>query len=217
MYKILSIDWDYFLNIQEPDIYCYFPEEENNIWSKCYRKYPKLLDIKINQNNLNYIRKLINKQEIKKVYIADEHTGIYSLIVSRSLTEDKKDINIINIDAHHDVYCSILGDDWELFCGNWLLKLYQKEYLKVDSTWIGHDISYEFGIAPYIDCQTTNLNIIKNNKFDMIFICKSAYYTPPHLDKYFIDFINSVNKEKVILEGKAMSNRLNRYKNLKCR
>jgi hypothetical protein len=213
MYKILSIDWDFFLNCPI-ELRMKFEQEteDNEHWGKIYKKFRCLKhSTNINELNYNFIIKVINKQNCPDVYISNDHGTLYNLIDQKFNNERNMQLNIINIDFHHDCYVSILGDT-PLNCASWLSCLYSNNDFDVHSLWIGHNNSYDFWSAPYIDEYSDNIENIKDSDYDMIFICKSKEYMPPHLDVNFIEMINRIYKNKIYLEKGVLQNRWNRYK-----
>jgi hypothetical protein len=218
MYKILSIDWDFFLNCPI-ELRMKFEQEveDNEQWGKIYKKF-KCLKNSTNIKKLDYdfIVKFINNQNCPEIYMSNDHGILYDLIDRKFNNyvddeEENVELNITNIDFHHDCYTSILGNT-PLNCASWLSCLYEENNFNINSLWIGHNNSYDFWEASYIDKYSTNIKNIKNSSYDIIFICKSKEYMPPHLDIDFIKMINKINKNKIYLEKGVLQNRWNRYK-----
>jgi len=221
VYKILSIDWDFFLNCPI-ELRMKFEQEteDNELWGNIYKKF-KCLKYNTNINELDYdfIIRFINKQNCSDIYISNDHRIICDLIdekFNNYLDDDDEEknieLNITNVDFHHDCYVSILGNT-PLNCASWLSCLYEENNFNINSLWIAHDNSYDFWDASYIDEYSTDIKDIENISYDMIFICKSKEYMPPHLDLNFIQMINNIDKNKIYLERSVLQNRWNRYKN----
>jgi hypothetical protein len=218
VYNILSIDWDFFLNCPI-ELRMKFEQEteDNEYWGKIYKKFKCLKNSTyINELDYNYIIEHINKQNCSNVYISNDHGILYDLInkkFNNYIDDEEKNIelNITNVDFHHDCYVSILGKT-PLNCASWLSCLYEENDFNINSLWIGHDDSYDFWGSPYINEYSENIEDIKDNDYDIIFVCKSKEYMPPHLDINFIKMINKINKNKIYLERGVLQNRWNRYK-----
>ena len=153
------------------------------LWSRCYDFYDKLKDIGLIRDYdrmCDFLRTLIGG----KVLFADSHKDIQYLF--KEIKPDE-DLEIINIDFHHDMY--ITGGD-ELDCGNWLRFLVD---LKPDAkiTWVRRedsDIESLSGSFPYY--HTTDIKEVQG-EFDLVFLCFSSPWTPPHL---YTDFLIMCSK-----------------------
>lgn len=221
MYKILSIDWDFFLNCPIELRRNFEPySDEVEQWSTIYKKFKCLKSIpSINNDDYKFIIDFVNSQNCSNIYISNSHEVLYDLIINELLAEkyseeeisDNINLDITNIDFHHDCYHSILGST-PLNCASWLSCLYERHNFDINSLWIGHNNSYDFWDVFCIDQYSTNIKDIKKHQYDMIFICKSKEYMPPHLDNWFIEMVNKLNKNKTYLEQGILQNRLNRYK-----
>ena len=89
----------------------------------------------------------------------------------------KEDLYIVNIDHHHDAFG--IGD--ELNCGNWVNKVVEK-YPNTKVEWIGNPDSVK------VECDAVtsiSLDSIKEADFDIVYLCRSGIWSPPHLDKQF--------------------------------
>ena len=91
--------------------------------------------------------------------------------------KDDEDLELINIDFHHDMY--VTGGD-TLDCGNWLRFLADiKPNAKI--TWVRREDSQVESLGgsfPYY--HTTDITEVQG-EFDYIFLCFSSPWTPPHL------------------------------------
>jgi len=218
LYNILSVDWDFFLKCPI-ELRMKFEQEteDNEEWSAIYKKFKNLLSsTKINNDDCEFITNFINLQNCPDVYISNDHGILYDIITEKfdneqDIDEEVASFNITNIDFHHDCYNSILGNT-PLNCASWLSCLYLKHNYNIKSLWIGQDDSYDFEDTYFINKYDTDIKSIRNNKYDLIFICKSKEYMPPHLDLQFIEMVNRINKNKVYLEQGVLQNRWNRYK-----
>lgn len=180
--RILSIDFDYFIDttieVRDncfPDGYDNFsPAMTQFIWNSRYDFYEDIL------KNIGLIAdygtmcEFLANLKGGKVLIADSHREIQNFFSEIKADEE---LEIINIDFHHDMY--VTGGD-TLDCGNWLRFLVD---LKPDAnvTWVRRedsDVESLDGDFPYH--HTTDISEV-HGEFDLIFICFSSPWTPPHL------------------------------------
>lgn len=200
MINVLSIDWDYFMNCSSEDRLFMFPDGGNEsiglslssqIWSFCYAstKYRKekgnldkdILDIGIRHSEYSYVQKCIeeNRKSNCIIQLSDSHLTIYNFLMEFSRCKKQGILNIYNLDHHSDCY----NHGSELNCGNWVNRLDDLGYVN-EYTWIYDDEPDDINLS----CKsraTKDISIIKNIKWDYIFICRSSVWTPPHLDCYF--------------------------------
>ncbi len=109
---------------------------------------------------------------------------------------------------HHDTF----NDNPELDCGNWIkhiLNDYGEE--NVGLRWISNPISCEvFGFG---DTERnmernghklfpTSVSDILDMQFDLVYLCRSDTWTPPHLDEGFAELVKTCSNhfEKVLIE-----------------
>jgi len=202
MVKILSIDFDYFLDVSSDERDIYFPkgydemprEKTVLMWEERYKKYPELKDIGVIKEY--YILKnflpVLNVHK-SNFYISDTHKDIKKIIhkIPRNLQ-----LYIVNIDFHHDYYHYYRGDD-NYNCGNWLRRIIE-ERPGTKVKWIRREDSQLYsleGIFPYE--HTTDIKSIFKDKFDYVFICKSPEWSPPHLNDKFEELASLLLKDKI--------------------
>lgn len=198
--KVLSIDWDYFIDATAVQRFSMFPDGGNEnvpyylrniIWASHYNG--ELEKIGIKEKDLEIAKDLI-AHNFDSIMIADSHKHIYEFIEENYLGDC---IDVTNIDFHHDLYGMNNIGRQEVDCGNWMVKLFD-EY---DCTyaWINQSDS-DKSVDNDEFCKINEINIekIKNEKFDLLYICKSSIWSPPHLDKYFIDaFSPLIHQDKI--------------------
>lgn len=197
--NILSIDFDYFQNVDSKTLLMHYPDgidlpEELSrfIWVSHYANpyaEKELLNVKIKQDKLNelmsYIKTINNKIP---VMIASSHLSIYDFIHKYCNINDN--LNIINLDMHHDMFDAAPD---KIHCGNWLKYIIQ-EYKNVNTTWICNPVSLETMNNPDINTIIDDLISLKNIDFDMIFLCRSDNWSAPHLDDYFVILAECLGK-----------------------
>lgn len=211
-YKVLSIDLDFIMG---PSIEVYsdafFDEDPMVRWSHLY-KFTDFTEgmFRCDQDAVLYCFDKFTKalKNCSNVGFGYEHDEIlYHL-------RDKKDIDIINIDHHDDIFCYDFNDElpednleleWEAMTkfgrvheGNWGAWLHWKDKLK-KFTWITN------GNSKNLDKNEFNENLLgakyntftrdmfdewdKYEKFDYIFICLSPQYMPQPHWHYFTMFM----------------------------
>lgn len=209
--KILSIDWDYFINASLEQRMLLFPDcpsenyskaIQNLIWSGRYSD-PKLTKININQQALNKLEKFL--LNIKKpIYLAETHTFCYHLIKTKKQPHQK--LILTNIDHHHDIYNK--SNKEEINCGNWLYHII-KDHPTGEYTWLKNTDSELYNknkITKKLKI-TDNIDTILNQDYDIIFICQSAMWSPPHLDKHLHNMLYKIIDKTITLQNQIWENR----------
>lgn len=179
--RILSIDFDYFVDTDmETRLMC-FPDGHDNftpdltkfIWDRRYEFHDNLKDIGLIPD-YDIMCEFLKNLKLRRAMMADSHKEIKEFF---SEIKPDEELELINIDFHHDMY--ITGGN-ELDCGNWLRFLVD---LKPDAkiTWVARedsDIDSLCGEFPYYI--TTDITEVQG-EFDLVFLCFSSPWTPPHL------------------------------------
>ncbi len=192
--KILSIDFDYFQKVSKETLEIYpvgidrSTEISEIIWNSLYHDYADILQkVTVMHDELDKLKKILLYQRTDiPVMAANSHRHIYDFI--HDYVSADKELCVVNADMHHDMF----NDNDTVDCGNWLKFIYQEYRTKL--LWICNPVSKEmYGIAEQ-DCTAKkslykllpeSLDIISGKQFDMIFLCRSDIWTPPHLDCYF--------------------------------
>ena len=195
--KVLSIDWDYFIDASCDDRIMYFPDGgnenmcemlQNIVWGSRYMdKHLKTFGVRDFEFIKTVLLKASKNSNKVKVCVRDSHKEAYPFIVSKR--KHLEGVEIYNIDFHHDVYSFNRGVD----CGNWALRCSE---MGAKVFWLGREDS---------DCSAleNNMNVLKRvseedilkQEFTHIFLCRSSMWSPPHLDTYFIELIHFMIKE----------------------
>ena len=199
--NILSLDFDYFLKFENDDtsVLSKFPDGteaflqfNDAVWAThlAYKEVEdKIKTVKCNENELAKVSVFLNacKADIP-VMIANSHVNIYDFILSHAKTG--QELRILNLDFHHDAY----NTSQELNCGNWVLKLKERTANPVLYQWITSDNGWKtsegtiprfvqeaYRFKSFVEYLSWN----KDYKPDLIFLCRSDVWVPPHLDGYF--------------------------------
>lgn len=185
--KVLSVDFDYFVNVTPPQRNEFFPDsgvemspDLNHVtWLSSYalphkKKYGKLTSISVFTDELLAVRDIIASQHPDAFMLADSHRHAYDFICERA----DEDVELYNVDFHHDT----LEDDRDVHCGNWLARLIQ-EGIVTKAYWCSRpDSDRNRSIVEEIP-----FHQLPRSGYDLIYVCRSSWWTPPHLDKYFIE------------------------------
>ena len=146
---------------------------------ECYNKIKAALEAYIALTNEEQAQ--VPAAKVDEMYNAYSEYQALDLANYKDLTITT--INeVVNVDMHHDMFNN--GD--EVDCGNWATHILQDiENCKV--TWIANPVSIEaYGTKPALEGNTYyDLSVLKDKQFDLIFICRSDSWLPPHLDKEF--------------------------------
>lgn len=193
--KVLSIDFDYFQKASKEALYTYpdghdFGSELSMlIWSGHYanpRERKLLESVTVDQDKLNKVIDLIQKQNVfSEVLIAQSHAHLAGFI--RDNNEDNEPIELINLDMHHDTFKQGTHEAKtfeEVDCGNWGTVLFN-QYPGTQITWVNQEGSEIFGDGDKRLKITSDLDSVLDEDYDLIFICRSDIWLPPHLDKDF--------------------------------
>lgn len=207
--NVLSVDWDYLVNATEEERLEMFPDGGNEdlpqtildlVWSSRYAQFPDLSKIQVDFPALKIIKKFIQSHKTLKTQglVTDSHKYLYDM-VSKAHKKGQP-INLINIDHHHDCYGS--GQLPEIDCGNWMIQMVENRYNRLVSP---QDISYTWIKREDSDCEEFSkrfnwgksasidyLNSVEGFTIDLLFICRSGVWSPPHLDKQFIKFVEEM-------------------------
>lgn len=189
--RILSIDFDYFIDTDIDTRNDLFPDgvdekpkdELNKEWSEMYKHSAELVDIGV-IDTFETCCNILKNLRFGKVIVADSHKEIASIFPHLN---PKDNLEVINIDFHHDNYIS--GGN-NVDCANWVRHLMNK-FPQTDFSWYrrfdSELISLE-GVFPY----KSTTDFVIEGEFDYIFICFSPEWTPPHLYPKFKELCQSV-------------------------
>ena len=214
MVNILSLDWDYFIDVTEEQRATMFPEtgtEEIDlktqaiIWMARYASNPQLQNVSIIENQIEALTDIIYdySKENTKFFVAESHKEISDILLECKKADE--DIYLYNVDFHHDCFNTskeeIAHGDWikivinetgdkEIHCGNWL-RHFRNIGIINEATWIKRNDSEEppAGIIDRILSDVKQLDNYLADGIDYIFFCRSGMWTPPHLDNEFVSAV----------------------------
>jgi hypothetical protein len=186
--NVLSIDFDFFQKVKPETIVNYYPDGIDLpstvsafVWGGRYSQNEEaLLEVTVDNEKITELMHIIFQSIMRKRpvgMVANSHKHIYDFINKNSVGA----INLVNIDMHHDMF----NDNEKVNCGNWVGHIYKERDTKL--TWIANPISREvYGLEEAnFDIIESNFDSIKDTTWDLIFLCRSDNWTPPHLDSDF--------------------------------
>ena len=226
--NILSLDFDYFLKFDNDDtsVLSEFPDGTESflqyndaVWAThlAHKEVEdKIKTVKCNEDELAKVSVFLNDCKANiPVMIANSHVHIYDFILSHA--KPGQELRILNLDFHHDAYTALQ----ELNCGNWVLKLKERISNPVVYQWITSDNGWncaEGSIPRFVQGAyrfktfKDYLSWNKEYKPDLIFLCRSDLWVPPHLDVYFdilmrfmASHFNNVTGEQRITKPRDLS------------
>lgn len=201
-FRVLSIDFDYFQNaskealMEYPDGIDLQPSLSQQVWKGKYdfKPYADLIKaVTCKTNEMYFVENVFMnncKQDIP-VLACFSHEYIYGFIQEQFNTSGAKKLEIVNVDFHADYYNDNVKNDTQ-DCGNWCYFIKQ-EILNTEITLVApenYEELYEEDSYIDIDKITTDLYILKQHDYDAVFLCRSDNWLPPHLDKYFQQFLH---------------------------
>lgn len=200
--KILSIDFDFFqetthtiINNAYPDSLDMPTELSSLIWATHYANPDTetlLNQVTFPQQTMDTLLSHLDKHLTPEtpVMVRNSHKHIYPFTFCHYDTTKYENLQVINLDMHHDAFTN---DRQPANCGNWTHHL--RKYMDAldetaDITWIPNEISEKSCTkAPDFIHIVHDLDILKDFDFDLLYICRSDNWLPPHLDNYFQRFI----------------------------
>lgn len=209
--KILSIDWDYFIDASLSERMRMFPDGgtenvplfvQNIIWSSHYKDGVEQIGIK--EKEYEQIKKKLSNS-FESVMIADSHKHIYDFIQHETFGK----IEIVNIDFHHDLYGYKEKHRTDVDCGNWASKLFENGNCQY--TWVKQSDSDDVLHVDLLkSIEVKEFDDILDEEYDLVYICRSGMWSPPHLDKFFLELCQPLLEQEefpVRYELNVMENR----------
>lgn len=191
--KVVTIDFDI---IMEPSIIFYNHIVPSARWEDLYKNaIPNLFTADL----IHYER--LTKWVINMFHSlpAENVQFIYSHDMAYELLKDYDNIELINIDHHHD-YGYDKGDNSKVTCANWVKYLAQENHL-ASYLWVNNESSDVHPNAT-IDSQCLKKTNLSTLNPDILIICLSPEWVPPHIRPLFdlwTDFYEQQYKQKCIL------------------
>ena len=193
--RLLSIDFDYFVDTDDVTRYLKFPDGNDNlpqevndfIWDNCIRCCPEISDIGLIKD-YDYMCEFLKNHKIlssEKVIVTDSHREI-----EKFFGNPDEHLNLVHIDFHHDMF--VTGGN-KLDCGNWLRFLMDFKPDLLDAYFKDLECDYEYFTAPY-----EKREYIKNSKYHKGEKFEFAYAITTHISQgsqfnngiYFEEYLN---------------------------
>lgn len=194
--RILSIDFDYFVNPTPLQRTRYFPDGGREmsdtlnafVWAGAYARSKiatkkfgdeknSLLNVELQKKQLQGIHNIVMAQGSICYMVADSHSHAYEFIHENW---DGDAIELYNVDFHHDTF----DTGAEVHCGNWLRWLLEEGTVDV-AYWVNQSESElednMTKVIPFSELPKTG--------YDLVYICRSGWWTPPHMDEAFIKYL----------------------------
>lgn len=208
MKRFLSIDWDFFIDATDLQRCTMFPDGGNEnlpdslrdyIWDTYYRN-PKLEEMTILPLEFKYLLGYCRAFS-GEALVTDSHKHIFDFIMEN--TKPDEFFEVYNIDFHHDLYDFKTSDEARVNCGNWATELL-KERPGMHYVWVKREDSdvevrgkvVSKDIVDFMTFATFQMNFLKGieKEFQYLFLCRSAIWSPPHLDKKFVRAVKALTK-----------------------
>ena len=191
--RVLSVDFDYFQKLPSRDILYDYPDGvdlptsiTSAIWASHYafgKTRENLLKVQADKEGLKHLRGLLGKcKGNEAVMVVQSHKHIYDFIMDNYICGGASSVEVYNVDMHHDMF----SEKETVDCGNWAYHI-KKDIKGSKIYWIAHEFSEEaYGKKPALRGKTYyDLSVLDDKEFDMIFVCRSDSWLPPHLDNEF--------------------------------
>lgn len=190
MKKILSIDFDYFIdtdldtrNNKFPDGVDEKPTELlKEEWNLFLNKYPEIKDIGV-INEYYEVLDYLKTHKFNNIIVGMSHS-----MIERIFSFTDEDFFVTHIDFHHDCYIS--GGE-TLDCANWV-RILKEQRPNSEVLWIRREDSETsslMGVYPY----KSTTELILEDSYDYLFICLSPEWTPPQLTESFLKLVSSAD------------------------
>lgn len=194
---VLSIDFDVFQAIPSQKHLNVYPigidrtqEESCRAWRPFYEDVTSLQllqEVKINEEKVEAAARLIENGCAFEtpIMVANSHKDILKWILEHYNAKTHPGIFLTHLDAHHDLF----NENEKLDCGNWISFL-KKEVPNTHIKWVCNAISKEiYGLStPEFDFINDEIEPLIGQTYDLLFICRSDTWLPPHLDPAFTAF-----------------------------
>ena len=196
MFNVLSIDFDYFQNIPY-EVLPHYPDGidlpldiSNIVWASKLAYCSQNFDnVKFDTDGFNAVIETIKAQRYNIPFcIASSHLSAYYYIKEIKQQIGDVKIQLTNVDLHHD----ILNNNDKVDCGNWIGNLINESAIQ-ELKWIAKPLSQKVynlnDVELYMMKGVLDIEQIKNESYDAVFICKSNQWVLPYFDSYFKELV----------------------------
>lgn len=199
--KVLSLDFDFFLKFENDDssVLSEFPDGteafiqySDTIWASRIANESadkKISTVKCNEQSFSEVALFLNSCDRRiPSMAANSHVYIYDFVAKHM--SKGQEVQVVNLDYHHDAYHT----EAELNCGNWVTHLqnlcdgqFLYQWITSENGWESSENTIPRFVRESYRFKTLGeyLSWDKNYHPDLIFLCRSDVWVPPHLDGYF--------------------------------
>lgn len=209
MNRFISVDWDFFIDATFDQRVMMFPDGGNEnlptslrdyIWDTHYR-HPELKNMKVT-SDYKYLLSICKTFQ-GEAFVADSHRWAFNFIMDN--TKPDEVFEVWNIDFHHDLY-NFTTRGGEVNCGNWATML-QKYRPNMKYKWVCCETSDATAGEDVVDVETYTMDEFRMQfrdtpeDFQYLFMCRSAVWSPPHLDKKFVIAVKAIKCKLTLEQG----------------
>lgn len=168
------------------------------VWDSRYAD-SRLGELKVLPNFRSMLR--LCRHSYIEAMVADSHKYMYSFVTQNTFPDEE--FEVYNIDFHHDLYNYFSGAE-RVNCGNWATLL-REDRPNMKYVWVKRNDSDMEALGLKSVKQLSNVKVTTSfanavmskvnadpSFFDYLFLCRSAMWSPPHLDKHFVKLVKAV-------------------------
>lgn len=210
--RVLSVDFDFFQRVSADTVQKCYPDGRDlspalslTVWHahlSVPQEAEKIRKVTVDRKRMEQLKKIIRRQDPSiPVMVVQSHVHIYHFILSHMAGYSRCDIT--NIDMHHDMF----NGNPTLDCGNWISHIKQA-IPKCKITWIANRTSEEaYGLKGLP--VKYELDELMDRQFDLLFLCRSDAWLPPHLDDRFLEVLAVIRRTfpKMTTDGMVLYQR----------
>lgn len=208
--SLLSIDWDYFISVENQHISS-FNETKQSMIDLWYKRY---FQGKSQGKNIlesfqlskevdmfwDKIKQIFQMDQDAKVYVSDSHALSYDIAKKFDCHE------VYLFDAHSDLgYGGLDSLNFEVNCANWVGQLLKQKVINKAhifySPFTKEKPTYFKQMNERFNIEYLNFTDLHNKiKTSSIHICRSGAWSPPWFDRKFIEFVNTLGMPFNVLD-----------------
>ena len=197
--RVLSVDWDYFIDASAEYRVTCFPDgiEKNDfldswVWATRYLEEESLRDIGIREKEYQEVsgKAAIWGSRSRVIAFCESHREILYYIRKYIFNQE---LEIYNVDFHSDSYPNPEED-----CGSWF-RVLDRGFPNPGNKYVWVAWEGESEVLSWQDWKATgrkeivnSLNKIPDQSWDLLFVCRSNSWSPPHLDNQFTKFCTKI-------------------------
>lgn len=191
--KICSIDFNYFLNVDNDTRSKLFPNDPHRKgmdFENAYKKWGNKSGVPL--KDLDILKNILKNNKSKEVIIINQHKDLLSYLpIVFSLGSDKKCIEITHIDNFHDCYPQegVNSNNWlDLIKNKVEVKWYHNTWSDISSSL--HPEGVPFHQSIYKEGEFDNVD------FDVVILNRNILDVPPANLEYLTNLVNILLEEE---------------------